>query len=72
MHRISFIQKKLNTVKALSEKFWGILLNVIDDAIAKLYHVCDVKFSQIEGNGRTFRHIERSNIIISEIFKQCE
>ena len=27
-----------------------------DDAIAKA--LCDVKFSQIEGNGRKFRHIE--------------
>ena len=28
-----------------------------DDAIEAL-RVCDVKFSQIEGNGRKFRHIE--------------
>ena len=37
-----------------------------DDAIAKLK--CDVKFSQIEGNGRKFRHIKLSNSVISYIF----
>ena len=35
-----------------------------DDAIAKLY-ICDVEFRQIEGNGRTFRHIELRNSVIS-------
>ena len=39
---------------ALSEKFWRISLYVTDDTIA----VCDEKFSQIEGNGRKFGHIQ--------------
>ena len=29
---------------------------------------CDVKFSQIEGNGRKCCHLELSNIVISLIF----
>ena len=41
----------------LLEHFWRILLYVPDYAIAKLY-VTLVKFSQIQGNGRTFRHID--------------
>ena len=42
---------------ALSEKFWRISLYVTDDTIAQIY-VCDEKFSQIEGNGRKFGHIQ--------------
>ena len=39
---------------------------VIDEAIAcTLTVLCDVKFSQIEGNGRKFRQIELSNSVIS-------
>ena len=37
---------------ALLEKFWRISMFVTEDAIAKL-HVWNVKFNQIEGNGRT-------------------
>ena len=44
-----------------------ISLYVTDDAIAKL-HICDVKFSQIEGNGRKLRHIQLSNSVISYLF----
>ena len=29
-----------------------------DDAIAKLHGICNVKFSQIDGNGPNFSHIE--------------
>ena len=45
---------------ALLERFWRISLYVYvtDVATAKLYStVCNVKFSQIERNGRTFRHL---------------
>ena len=48
---------------ALLEKFWRISL-YLTDAIAKLY-VCDVKFYQIEGNGKKFSHIQLSNSLIS-------
>ena len=41
---------------SLLEKFWQISLYVTNDAIAKLY-VCDVKFRQIEENGRQFSYI---------------
>ena len=41
---------------ALSENFWRISLYVNDDAIAN-FTVCYVKFHQIEGNGKKFRHI---------------
>ena len=44
-----------NRPYARLERFWRISLYVTDDAI-----MCDVKFSQIEGNGRKFRHIELS------------
>ena len=33
--------------------------------------LCDVKFCQIEGNGRKFRHIELSNIASSVNFFNC-
>ena len=54
----------------LLEKCWRISLYFFtNDAIAKLYTVCDVKFRQIEvGNGRKFCHIELSNSVISQIF----
>ena len=41
---------------------WRISLYVTDVAIAKLY---DIMFSQIEGNGQNFRHIQLSNRVIS-------
>ena len=47
---------------ALLEKLWRISLYVTDVAIAKLY---DIMFSQIEGNGQNFRHIQLSNRVIS-------
>ena len=51
------------------ENVWRILLYVTDEATAKLYStVCDVKFRQIEGNGRTFYHIQLSNSIITQVF----
>ena len=46
----------MGAVRTLLEKCWRISLNVTDDAIAKLY-ICDVKFRQIEGNGRKFSHV---------------
>ena len=51
------------------EKFWGISLSVTDDATV-LYckALCDVKFSQIEGYGRKFSHVELSNIASSVKF----
>ena len=52
----------------LLEKFWRILLYVIDDAMAKL-NIWDVKFRQIEWNWRKFCHIELS--VIRKIVKQC-
>ena len=42
----------------LLEKFWPNSLYVTED----------VKFSQIEGNCRKFRHIELSNSVISKFF----
>ena len=40
-----------------------------DDAIAEL---CDVKFSQVERNGRKFRHIEVSITVASLVkFSNC-
>ena len=50
----------------LLEMFWWISLYVTDEAIAKA--LCDVKFSQIEGTGRNFHHIELSNRVINYIF----
>ena len=37
-----------------------------DDAIAKA--LCDIKFSQIEGNGRKFRHRELGNSVIITVW----
>ena len=50
----------------LLEKFWRILLFVTDDAISKLY--VTVRFRQIEGNSRKFRHIELNISVTSKIF----
>ena len=52
---VTHVESALNDGGTLLEKFWRISLYVTYDAIAKLY--CDVYFSQIEGNGRKFRHI---------------
>ena len=41
-----------------------------DDAIAKALY--GVKFRQIEENGRKFRHIELSNIVISVLYTSSE
>ena len=47
--------------------FWWILLYVCNWwRYCKAR--CDIKFSQIEGNGRTFSHIELNNSVISKIF----
>ena len=59
MLRIRLEQPQWSDSGTLLEKFWRISLYSTDDAIAKLY-ICDVKFSQIEGNGRNFRHIASS------------
>ena len=41
------------------------------DVLSYCKALCDVQFRQIEGNGRTFRHILLSNGVISLIFCQC-
>ena len=51
----------------LLEKFRQISLYVTEDA-PYCKALCDEKFSQMEGNGRKFSHIELSNIFISYIF----
>ena len=48
------------TVRTVLEVFAEQYLT--DDAVAKL---CDVKFRQIEGNGRKFRFIQLSNSGVS-------
>ena len=61
---VQFLSRKTAAIKygwdcTLLEKCWRIFLPVTDDAIA----LSDVKFSQIEGNGRKFSHRERSNSV---------
>ena len=56
----SFFQDiRYSTDTTRLERFWRISPHVTEDAFAKLYMW--VKFSQIEGNGRKFRHICRAN-----------
>ena len=49
----------------LLEKFWRISLYTVCDWLRYCTAQCDVKFSQLEGNYRHFRHIELSNSVIS-------
>ena len=54
----------MNKGDALSEKFW---LYVTVDACKALYNI---KFRQIERNGRKLRHIELSNSVITVKFSK--
>ena len=57
-------RSQYRSLAALLEKCWRISLYLTDDAIAK-EALCDVKFRQIEGNDRKFRHIELTSIASS-------
>ena len=56
---------------SLLETFWWISLYVTDEWWRYCKALCDVMFSQKEGNCRKFSHIELSNSFISKIFLQC-
>ena len=69
MRALFFISKAYTVTKV-----WANFTVFDRDAIAKLY-ICDVKFSQIEGNGRQFLHIAIASSVkfssntVFEIFK---
>ena len=52
-------------ISTLLEKFWRISLYLTDDATVYCKTECDVKFGQVEGNGRNERHIELNSSVIS-------
>ena len=53
---------------SLPKKVLADFADVTDYAFAMALYICDVKFRQIKGNGRKFRHKELSNSVIHCIF----
>ena len=59
------VQLCLGKDPALLEKCWRISLYVTDDAVAKLYCMCDETFRKIDGNCGKISPIELSNSVVS-------